>query len=344
MNKSNINFLFSNVFLNDNESEKDNYNIENFSFFEQLPFIKNSNFTDNLDDKLNNEILNNLEKKPRFKICQIKQIEFTIISTKISNKFLGLKTKRNEDKNNSELNLDNKINLYEGFKKKENIVIEINEKSKNIMKEKKTMMGRKRKDEKGIGNHDKNAKDNMMRKIKSFLLNSINNLLNSSLKDKKLEFLNLDSEIIKNLKKDYNIILLKTTIRDLYENSSISRKYRSKNMDNNKRIIQKIYKDNEEIETIKILNLTYGEFLQIFRRNISNLSLKLKEKIEKINILNTNEYKNLIYKFFYEIKNQELKNNENENDIIDYINNIGKLLINYENWFLDKIGRNRKKR
>ena len=122
--------------------------------------------------------------------------------------------------------------------------IEINEKSKKIMKEKKTMMGRKRKDEKKIGNHNKNAKDNMMRKIKYFLLNSINNLLNSSLKDKKLEFLNLDSEIINNIKKDNNIILLNTTIRDLYEKSSISRKYRSKNLEKNMKIIQKIYKDN----------------------------------------------------------------------------------------------------
>ena len=58
------------------------------------------------------------EKKPSFKNSKIKQIEFTIISTKISNKSLGLNTKRSEENNNFELNLDNKTNLDEGLKEK----------------------------------------------------------------------------------------------------------------------------------------------------------------------------------------------------------------------------------
>ena len=58
MNEGYINFSTSNVYLNDSDSEKNDYYMENHIFFEQLPFLKNSYVTDNLDDKLNNEMLN----------------------------------------------------------------------------------------------------------------------------------------------------------------------------------------------------------------------------------------------------------------------------------------------
>ena len=358
MRKNSLDFSYFNICQNDNDTGKDvNNNINDCSFLQIFPSIKNSNNTIISDNKLNNDIEKIIEisiiqeRKPIFGTIQEKknspdrQIEFTIINTKDTNKILELKTKRNEDNNNNlELNLDNKINIHLDFKKNENIFIEINEKTQNKIEEKKKkMMGRKRKDEKEIRNHNKNSKDNMMRKIKTFLFNACNNLLNNSLKDKDLKFLNLDNEIITNLKKDDNIKLLNTTIRNLYENSSISKKYDSYNSDNNKIIIEKIYKEKEEIETIEILNLTFLELLKIFRRNISNISIELKEKIENINILNTDEYKNIIKKFFEDIKIQESKKNENEKNITDYINNIKKLIINYEFWFFEKKGRDRKK-
>ena len=349
MNEISIIFPSSNTYQNDNDSEKDDYNIDNSSFI-QFPFIKNPFITESTaDDKLNKNILKNLEnptkteKKINFENFEIKKFDLTIMSTKTSNKFLGLKIKRTEDNNNSEINLDNKINLYDKLKKKENIILEINEKFKNNIKEKKKKLGRKRKGEKEKGNHDKNSEDNKICKIKSLFLNECNNLLNSSLKDKNLKFLSLDGKINTDLKKEHNIKLLNSTIKDFYEKSSISRRYISekKNLSNNNKIlIKKIFEENEETETIKILNLTFRELLNIFIRDISPISLPLKEKIEDISILNTNKYKNITNNFFEAIKKKEIKNNENEEDIKDYIKNLRDLIINYENWFSIKKERN----
>ena len=339
-----ISYSSSNSFVKDNNSGEDYYNIDDNFYLPQFSITGNSYFSNFSDDKLNNDMIKNFDipiiedKKINFEKYQIKHTEFSIISTNVN--------KKNEDNknNNYKLNLDdNKINLNEKFKNNKNIFIEINLNSENKIKEKNKILGRKRKDKKEIGIHNKLSEDNIMRKIKSFLFNAFNDLLNESLKDKNIKFLNLDGEISKNLKKDYNIILLNTKIKDLYEKSSISKKYRNKNLNNNKIIIKKIYIDNKEIETIKILNLTYRELLQIFRRNISNINLNLEEKIQNIKILNTNEYKNIIDKFFDDIIIQGLKNNENEKDIKEYINNIKNLIINYEYWFWAKKGRDRKK-
>ena len=353
MNEISIIFPSSNTYKNDNDSEKDDFHMDNNSII-QFPFAKNSFILESSEeDKLNKDILKNFEnptkteKKINVENFKIDQFELTIISTKDRSKFLWFKTKRTGDNHNSGINLDNKINLNENIKKKENIIIEINEKLKNNIEEKKSNLGRKRKGEKEKGIHDKNSEDNKMRKIKAIFLNECNNLLNSSLKDKNLKFINLNGKINSDLKKERNIKLLNSTIKDFYEKSLISGRYRSKkiNLSNNNRIlIKKIFEENEETETIKILNLTFRELLHILIRNISTISPQLKEKIKDISILNTNEYKNITYNFFETIRKKELNNYENEEDIKDYINKLGDLFIKYENWFSSKKGKNRIKK
>jgi hypothetical protein len=186
--------------------------------------------------------------------------------------------------------------------------------------EKKTNCGRKSKESNEKGSHDKFSDDNIMRKIKSNLLNYGHKRLNNSFENKKLYFLKLSSEINENLKKDYNEKLMKTILKELYETSPISTKYRKQKIDNfdhNKQLIEKIYKEQEEIEVINRLNITYLDLLDEF----------------KIFYLEN---------FLNEIREEE-KDKMPEEKIEIYIEKIKKLCLNYESWFLNKNGRNRKK-
>ena len=71
----------------------------------------------------------------------------------------------------------------------------------------------------------------------------------------------LDPIIKVNIKQDYNIKLWNTTFKTIYSEEKICKKY---NIcpDKNKKIIDEIYKNNLNDELIKILNLTFGEYLK----------------------------------------------------------------------------------
>ena len=178
----------------------------------------------------------------------------------------------------------------------------------------KTSRGRKKKEVIDKGNHTKFTDDNMMRKIKCHYFNHINNTLNDSLKNKTNLFLKLDNFINENLKKDYNMILMNKTIKDIYISSKISNKYKKKNDENNKQLVEKIYLENIETETIKILEKTY---LDLFTQLIS-------EKLDE---------------FCGEILKKEEKNglpNEQANTFLDKMKNLCK---DYKDWFDRKRGR-----
>ena len=149
-----------------------------------------------------------------------------------TNEFLSKKTKRErKSKDIFEINKSTSTN-NESFSNKNN-------------------RGRKKKDATYKGNHTKFTDDNMMRKIKCHFFNHINTSLNNSLIDKKESFLKLDNLINENLKKDFNMELMSKTIKDIYQNSKISNKYKNKKNDSNKELVEKIYTENKEIETIK---------------------------------------------------------------------------------------------
>lgn len=186
--------------------------------------------------------------------------------------------------------------------------------------EKKKNCGRKSKESNEKGNHDKFSEDNIMRKIKSNLLNYGHKNLNDSFINKKTQFLKLNSEINENLKKDYNEKLMATTLKELYETSPISTKYRRQKKDNsdfNRKLIEQIYNENKEYDVITKLNNTYLDLLNEFK--ICNLN-----------------------KFLNEIREEEIKKMPQEK-VDAYIEKIKTLVSNYEIWFLNKNGRNRKK-
>jgi hypothetical protein len=328
-----------NIFPNDinyNEynNQEDNQN-ENYSYFireqvniptyePEIPVVKNENENENENEYPKDDIY---EENDNF-VSEIKKennIENKLVSdyrTKISNENTKMTTKTLGKKTKRTTNEEEKTNNY---------------------KAKTSLQGRKKKEEKDKGNHTKFSEDNMMRKIKSYFLNFCHNLLNESISDKNLQFLKLNSLINENLKKEFNLNLLNTKIKDLYQFSKISSKYRKQAKefaDKNKYIIEKINEDNVEIQTIKILDLTYKELFNIFRRQILDINLDLKMKIKDITLLDNQKYKN-INLFFDEIFRQEINKNETKENIDIYINNIKDLCMNYESWFLSKKGRNR---
>ena len=291
--------VLNNGFINENEFSNQNlnqllyndvsyYNDENNIEIRQNCFTKGNHLNDeNLDE--NNYLL------PEVKIFPNENIEN--VKTKFTSKTLGKEMKKLED---DDVKYINKI------------------------KEEKIKAGRKKKGEKDKGKHTKHCEDNMMRKIKSNFSIYSHNLINQSLKNKNIKFFKLDSEINKNLKKDYNINLMNTQFKDLYKNSSLSRKYRKQKIHNfeiNKKLIIKLYNDetNKEIDAIKLLNLTYIEFFKKFREEYLEEFLKI-------------------------IRNEENKNNESEENIRKYVDSIKSLCFNFENWFIEKKGRNREKK
>jgi len=324
------------------QGDYDFLKIDNFGFHKEKSFDEKSiSFKEEFgsqDEKLNfeNGEFRIQKENKEFESFDVENKGLSNAKTKVTTKTLGLKRKREDDEQ-----------ITFGFKDYEsNLDFKYSEYYENNKNSKKTQ-GRKKKDEKEKGNHTKYSFDNIMRKIKSNFMDFCHKLLNRSIKDRNLQFLKLNSKINENLKRDYNIELFNKTIQDLYENSSISSKYRKQIKEcshKNKLIVQEIYKrKDEEIEAIKILNLTYGELFQIFRKKILDISPELENKINGITLLQSDEF-NDINKFFNEIREQEVKKEESLEDIDEYLNNVKSLCLTYEDWFNDKKGRNRNKK
>ena len=218
-----------------------------------------------------------------------------------TNDFLNKKTKRKESESN-------KFNgNSESKEEKENT------KTKEAIYSK--PKGRKKKGDKpNEGSHDKNAKDNLVRKIKTFIFQCILRKLNSSFKEIKPQncFYRLDKSLNENIKKDFNENLLKSKLKDIYKYPHLDNKYKKKD-EHNRELIDKIYKEKTEIEVINILEKTFKDILNDIREK--NLEV-----------------------FLDEIRKKELKNNSEEN-VEKYLKAITNMLFYYEDWFDFKIER-----
>ena len=166
--------------------------------------------------------------------------------------------------------------------------------------------------------HNKYSKDNMMRKIKTNSLDYITKLLNKSLKDKTKKFYKINKKVAENLKIDFNIKLMKQPLHDLFLNEKISNKYSKKNNNNNVLLIKKIFDENIELETIRILNMKYIDIIREITEKYLDDFLDIIKKKEK--------------------KNDIINNDENE-----YLKLLEKMLLGYEDYFKNKKGRNTEK-
>ena len=165
--------------------------------------------------------------------------------------------------------------------------------------------------------HGKFAEDNIMKKIKTHIMNHIVNSLNDSLKDKTYEFYRIDSSLAENLKKDFNLELMDKTIYNIFMNNKLSNKYRKKKkIYSNSFLIKKIYNEKVEIKTMEILEKKYINIINEVQQNCLNEFLKKIEEKEKENI---------------------------SQDVDEYMETLKNLLMDYENWFKNKKGRDKRK-
>ena len=251
-----------------------------------------------------------------------------------NNDFIGFSLDLNQipdiTKNESVANIkDNQLNINakltipktptQSSGNDDNMNIIINKGKENITKTKNKSgknLGRKRRSDEREANHTKYRSDNMMRKIKTYFMNFVHNYLNESLSFSHKTFLKINKKVNENLRKDFNTSLMKMTIKEIYEQYSISEKYgdykKRKNL--NQALIQEIFEKNREIETIKILNSKYIDLIIVLRTKFLD-------------------------KFSSELIEKEIKLGETKEDALMYVNELKDLLINYEEWFENKNGR-----
>ena len=221
---------------------------------------------------------------------------------------------------------DSKINSNDNKKCGERIQIMIEEiepkKDGNLLGKK---CGRKPKNEpkneKDQFTHSRNKTDNIFNKIKRVIFNYIIEKVNGSLRFTYKRFLNFNTDISKNLKKDYNIELMGKTIKQIYEENTPSNRYDILNEEvknKNKLIIKEIFDKNEETETIKILNT---KFIDLF-----------KEDETKKYIINDIKHKEKRKEIMTDIDNLD-----------DYMKTVKYFLENFEISFIEKKGRNHRK-
>lgn len=158
--------------------------------------------------------------------------------------------------------------------------------------------------------HDKNAMDNLLRKIQVHFLNFIISYINDILKvlNYKEQFLKIDYNFKKNINKDFMDNLKTKKISDIVC-IDISSKYKKQDKNENRKIYEKI-KKKEYVNNI--LNQNYLEPFDIYYKSK-----------KKINLINYGLDQDIILsdksKMFKDLL-KECKNNEENNE--DYIKNL----------------------
>ena len=216
------------------------------------------------------------------------------------------KKEENEDKN-KEISLQN-INNNQINNHTENLTQE-NNINENIQRRRKHTLFRL---------------DNIIKRINSCFFRFMIDFLNKHLIKKNFHFKLLNYRNLYCTMKEIER-LLKMKISDIIYEKEISLKYLDKN--HNKNIIDKIYKEKEEIYAIKILELTFEELFIIFRRKLNDTEdmkklEEIKDKIEGIDLLEmNNEYVDIKYYLdeFSGCKSQE------------YIEEFKRVCLEYEN-------------
>ena len=188
----------------------------------------------------------------------------------------------------------------------------INPENKNKKKR-----GRKSKFDERPVTHTHNSEDNIIKRIKTAMMTYVYERLNKSLKSINRRFHKPIKKINENLKKDYNIRLMNMTIREIYEENFLQniydKKIRCSNI--NSSLIQRIFDNNKDIETMKILNTKY---------------------IDLLNELDTKEY------ICKRIEKKARKSVKEIDELKIYMNNVRRCLEDYELWFTLKRDRNYK--
>ena len=200
--------------------------------------------------------------------------------------------------------------------------LEINKNSNETKKLKffkidnKKKVGRKPKSSIVNSYHTKFSSDNIRRKIKVKFLNKtinyINRIILSKYKNKINTLKKIGKDVSQNNGINYNKILLKLKLKDIFMNNPINDKFKLLQKDYNQKVINKIYEEKIQ-ELIDILEMTFLEVFSIFRNINETEKLKGLEKIDTV------------------LKELEL-NEENT----EYIKKFNDVVQNFENYYMSQ--------
>lgn len=217
---------------------------------------------------------------------------------------------------------------------------------------KKQKVGRKKQGDFTKRKHDKNSADNIIKKIKlkffEYSLKFLNNTLNSFLDKKKISEYNkilrkdikndepqnliklLDYKFVDKIKKETDLLLLKNTLKDIFSND-ISPKYSTLSRDSNKKMIERIIKEQKDnVNIMFAFNLTFEEWIDVFtyKKELKSINNYDEEKMKDLN----SQFIRLD-KLIIEIFEKGYINN--------YLSYFISYAFNYKRWFFMKKGRNR---
>lgn len=204
--------------------------------------------------------------------------------------------------------------------------------------------------------HSKNSDDNIIKKINAHFLEEIITWLNKSFLDssnmnfqdeqrkKKLNdnyFLKLKADLITNhIKRQLILQIMGQKFKDIFSSIPISTKYRKLPKSNNKDLVEKIYKENNQPFVIYILNMTFLEGLNYFSGQISDENI--------FNYFKGNYNIEIIQKFinnFRKIDNflgelyKKYNGENNTEETKDYLTKTKVLCLNYKENFEHKYDR-----
>ena len=197
-------------------------------------------------------------------------------------------------------------------KRKKTEKTEVNIEKENLPK------GRNAKDDNTIRKHNKDSSDNIARKIKVYIFKVLIEYCKINVSK---DLLGLDYEYISNLKKDINVKMLDSSLKEILSLDTSS-KYRKDNRENNKKIISAILEKESNNEKVKaLLDMKFNDWIDnilLFKENtkdtdkFNGLESILSDLISKLQFPRDNYY--LTRFLFY--------------------------LFNFRSWFENKKGRN----
>ena len=315
--------IYYNLYLEDSfENKNDNdvlfFNDKNF-FYDDFSFEpKNFMTEENKDDKFDGKFELDDSKKSKTMISMYERTRDTEIKGKDKkSKFKNGKDEIifNQEKHNEKIIKDEKSRNDDISKNTQKIF--------NITKEyeRQNKKGRKRKfNLSSNGKHDKFCYDNIVRKVKTKLFEIILFFINLSIipiekenqkkNSKKKEFykpllVKIDQEIIKTINVEDNLELLESKLKDIFSNKT-SKKYKHLGLDRNKKIIDEIYEQKIQKNTISILNKTFDQCLDHinginYDEELAGLELRYLNIFKDLRSRGNSE--DYISKFKYMVKN-----------------------------------------
>lgn len=287
-------------------------------------FSLENSINENFEKNFSQNQINNLSDNPMNDILSSSQIyenvgfEFDFDLNNIQE--LPKDKNNNEEKDNqvftsTKITFPKIANKINDNKEIINIILE---ESKNENKNNGKKLGRKRKNEEREAFHTKDRDDNKMRKVKTYIMNFILDYLNKSIVYNRKQFLKINKNVNQCLRKDFNMSLMQMTIKDIFVQNKINETYGDfkKERNLNQDLIKEIFEKNEDIETIKILNMKYIDLVIIYRTEFLN-------------------------QFISDLTKKEIRAEGKKEKVESYVEQLKYLLLNYEDWFEQKKGKDK---